>query len=225
MYHKLMLIWITKHFAFCCWPCEHAIFCYLFQRYSTHLQWVDGTVVYIYQVIAGHFSPSLGICSKVDFTQQRKNKRRKDFSFPLKLHRCNTNETIGFICERHLKSEKRIQITSPEIAENETFPTDLYLTCPSGHVTHKFLSCDLQNFCWARHLSSTTICESPLSHVPPNFVCSSETEQVPYPLVCDHRPDCRDYSDENFCVFPACSATSFECGNKQVTMILSLLMR
>ena len=156
--------------------------------------------------------------------QQLKNTPTQDFIFPLKLYSCNTNESVGFICERPLRSEKRTQIQSPEIAQNETVRTDLYLTCPSGHVTHKFLSCDLQNFCWARHLSSTTICESPLSHVPPNFVCSSEAEQVPYPLVCDHRPDCRDYSDENFCVFPPCSATSFECGNKQVTMILSGLM-
>ena len=106
---------------------------------------------------------------------------------------------------------------SHEIIHNETVWPYMYSMCPSSHLTHGFLSCDLQSTCWAHFASTGISCESPLLPVPPMFVCFDQIEQVPYPLLCDHRPDCRDHSDEDFCVFPDCSGVSFQCGTKQVT--------
>ena len=125
-------------------------------------------------------------------------------------------DRTDYVCEKPVKSEQQIPPQVPTIDQHEHDQTDLHSVCPPGHFTHSFLSCDPQGSCWARFASSGVICESPLQPSPPNFVCSNEIEQVPYPLVCDHRPDCSDHSDENFCVFPPCSGPSYHCGKTQV---------
>ena len=111
---------------------------------------------------------------------------------------------------------------------------DLRMTsCRDGHVTHEFLACDVQSACWARardaadFTSCRTLrdggrtasgsCAASLTPLPPSFPCSSGWGEVPYTLVCDHRDDCSDGSDEQFCVFPRCDGqTQFDCGNRQV---------
>jgi hypothetical protein len=41
---------------------------------------------------------------------------------------------------------------------------------------------------------------------------------VPYTLLRDHRPDCIDRSDEDFCVFRACAGGLLPCADlKQVS--------
>ena len=60
-------------------------------------------------------------------------------------------------------------------------------------------------------------CLAELDPLPPSFTCANEMHGVPYTVVCDHRVDCADRSDEDFCVFPPCHATlSYDCGNGQV---------
>nr|KAG5710971.1 hypothetical protein BaRGS_013705 [Batillaria attramentaria] len=50
----------------------------------------------------------------------------------------------------------------------------------------------------------------------PSLPEMNEIEHVPYTLVCDHRSDCKDDSDEDFCVFPPCDPfLQYHCGNKQ----------
>nr|KAG5699356.1 hypothetical protein BaRGS_008264 [Batillaria attramentaria] len=45
----------------------------------------------------------------------------------------------------------------------------------------------------------------------------NEIEHVPYTLVCDHRSDCNDDSDEDFCVFPPCDPLlHFMCGKHEL---------
>ena len=93
------------------------------------------------------------------------------------------------------------------------------LPCPSRHVTHDFLACDARSQCWAPHApSSASPCRAPLaSLLPPHFVCGDGAGSVPYPLVCDHRQDCGDSSDEQFCLFRPCARTQdFRCNNGQV---------
>ena len=107
--------------------------------------------------------------------------------------------------------------------------------CPGGHVTHSFLACDVQSACWGDDfvtyhsggdgwaVPTSSSCRAPLTSLPPSFECSEESrgQRVPYSMVCDHRPDCVDGSDEDFCVFPECDQNSqFQCNNKQVGLLV-----
>ena len=105
-----------------------------------------------------------------------------------------------------------------------------WVTCPTDHVTHAFLACDVSAFCWAGRnvtfsllpeswaLPASWSCPAPVTFLPPSFPCRSEEQRVPYSLVCDHRPDCADGSDEGFCTFLPCQwQTEFQCTNKQVS--------
>ncbi|XP_076442765.1 uncharacterized protein LOC143281438 [Babylonia areolata] len=88
--------------------------------------------------------------------------------------------------------------------------------CPSGHMTHNFLSCDVDSQCWADPTSTPASCQLPMESLPPVFACSDGTVEVPYTLVCDHRHDCSDGSDEVFCFFPPCATEGdFRCDNGQ----------
>ncbi|XP_076464779.1 uncharacterized protein LOC143296633 [Babylonia areolata] len=94
---------------------------------------------------------------------------------------------------------------------------DEYVTCPSGHVTQTFMACDVKSVCWANQIdASTEACDYHVTPPPPSMECMNGVDHVPYTLVCDHRPDCSDNSDENFCVFPSCRVLGkFQCSNKQ----------
>ena len=105
------------------------------------------------------------------------------------------------------------------------------VACPSGHVTHSFLACDLSISCWAEGsvtfslhpeswaLPTSQSCPVPqnMTSLSPSFPCRSDERRVPYSLVCDHRRDCLDGSDETFCKLIPCDWKSqFQCLNKQV---------
>ena len=187
--------------------CYHSI-----QRYRKHIQWTDGTVAYIYNVEA-RYSYGSAVCSILDFRPSRGNTRQQYLS-PVRQERCHVPYLMDYICERRGEHTKPQPVV---IIRNNNVKTNLYSFCPFGHVTHNFLSCDSQSQCWDRFVSSIAVCESPLLPMPPTLLCSNHAGRVPYPLVCDHRPDCADYSDEDFCVFLGCSGPSYQCGGKQVT--------
>ena len=105
-------------------------------------------------------------------------------------------------------------------------------TCPKDHVTHTFLTCDLSSDCWLEESGGHSArdgvkCSAPLRPLPPSFGCRETGQYVPYTLVCDHRQDCFDGTDEDFCVFGSenmsgtASAflclgdSSFRCGRSQ----------
>ena len=149
-------------------------------------------------------------CSHTDLELHNLN------GWPLILTLCDQPLKIAYVCEIPLKLEKLTGLQLPVFTRNEELHVLPFSTCPAGHVTYNFLSCDLQAACMPNHTLSIFFCGSSVLPPPPMFKCSSQMEQVPYPLVCDHRPDCRDHSDENFCIFRSCSGESFQCGNKQV---------
>ena len=181
------------------------------QRYRSNSQWTDGTIAYMFEIQQKlSASRTWEKCSLIDLESGIFE------GFPLILISCGLHEGKAFICEKQLKVDSPTRLQIPVLTRNEEIQVSSYSMCPAGHVTRKFLSCDLQAACLWYHTSSMLFCGSSLLPPPPMFKCSSEMEQVPYPLVCDHRPDCRDFSDENFCVFRSCSGKSFHCGNKQV---------
>ena len=97
------------------------------------------------------------------------------------------------------------------------------VVCPSGHLTHDFLSCDSRSACWAAASDARgarSRCLAPLRPLPPSFPCSDGAGTVPYSLVCDHRPDCSDSSDETFCDFPPCARGMWQCDNLQVGLLV-----
>ena len=93
------------------------------------------------------------------------------------------------------------------------------IVCPLGHVTHVFLACDIAVVCWESQRDDVTSCSAPITPLPPGFTCTNEAQSVPYTLVCDHRPDCVDSSDEDFCVHPPCPEDMLDCGNRQVSSL------
>ena len=144
----------------------------------------------------------------------------------------------GFICQHPDQSRgqnTQLLTTSPSLAKinvttvgrnsNRWRP----VICPSGHVTHTFLACDVATNCWAEGrvifslvpdswaLPTSQSCPAKMTSLPPSFVCQSEEQRVPYTLVCDHRPHCLDGSDEKFCKYSPCEwEFQFQCLNKQV---------
>ena len=113
------------------------------------------------------------------------------------------------------------------VSENIHFPATPNFTrsdfpfkvtsCPDGHVTHEMFACDLSSACWVNAATTSRSCRSSLQPLPPSFTCTTGLDDVPYTLVCDHRPDCKDSSDESFCDYPPCNLlTHFDCGNREV---------
>ena len=91
-------------------------------------------------------------------------------------------------------------------------------------MTHEMFACDAPSACWVDAVTNSRSCRSSLQPLPPSFTCTTGQYDVPYTLVCDHRPDCKDSSDESFCDFPSCDPiTQFDCGNGEVRSPLVLL--
>ena len=180
-------------------------------RYKRIFHWMDGTVGYL----PSPRVPHTGLCTRMrlDFESYR---------YKLITIDCDRQSIIvkDYVCEHKVKTKINGQSNAPVALVNPMPPDESshYVTCPLRHVTHQFLSCDLVSACWVQDERSALPCGPLVNPAPPMFSCSSGTEHVPYSLVCDYRPDCRDHSDEDFCVFPEsyCLSGSFHCGNQQV---------
>jgi len=122
-----------------------------------------------------------------------------------------------FLCE--IERVRDTSVSAPELSLlDPKWPSHMELVrCPSGHVTFNFLACDVHSHCWGRQGSYSFSCHAPLASLPPHFACADSVGRVPYSMVCDHRQDCRDNSDEDFCTFRSCTgADEFRCNNGQV---------
>ena len=139
--------------------------------------------------------------------------------------------TVQFVlCEKNMQSNKISSVESvifPSVSLSSlslTSTRKALTICPQGHVTHIFLSCDLETQCGhLRYLSVCTFIESPkavtdaspdainqtLTDRMPMYACSVHQVAIPFTLVCDFISDCPDRSDESFCIHPSCNA--FAC--------------
>ncbi|KAL8618378.1 hypothetical protein ACOMHN_047450 [Nucella lapillus] len=133
---------------------------------------------------------------------------------------CSEKRSAPFLCEED-NSKTNVGVSQINLAtdiKGDFVPA--HVICRGGYMTHAFLACDLPSACWAEEtgnldqngVPSPAWCPAPLTSLPPSFLCSSGVQHVPFTLVCDHRHDCRDHSDEHFCVFPPCSGQKlFSC--------------
>ena len=109
-----------------------------------------------------------------------------------------------------------------------------FVQCPAGHVTQVYRADDASSHCLATGDAVYTFscglthgdCSRKLVSLPDLFECANDAQHVPYSFVCDHRRDCLDDSDENFCVFPGCGGLEtknmFECDNREVYKFIAL---
>ena len=135
---------------------------------------------------------------------------------------CSERATSQFVCEFYplgsSQAEKEnsancgyssILINGTKHEDKLRLPTTT--TCPDGHVTHDFLSCDPTTDCFAG--TDVDTCETENGGVIPLFTCEDGVQTLAFTLVCNHQEDCRDGSDEDRCVFEACEG--FLCDNLQ----------
>ena len=186
-------------------------------RYKNMWKHIDGTIAhYTGNMPAGQVA--IPNCAFLEADIITKYKRQKPyFASYLCEHPVIRNNTTP--ATRRKRVIQLSQILSEEIWLNNSS----FITCPDAHVTHTFLSCDVESSCWALDFSTSVSCPAPLTPLPPSFTCNNGVQHVPYTLVCDHRSDCSDRSDERFCVFTPCNVTSqFECKSKEVGNLLAL---
>ncbi|XP_070179106.1 G-protein coupled receptor GRL101-like [Littorina saxatilis] len=98
--------------------------------------------------------------------------------------------------------------------KNQDFPLPV-LACQDEHVTFPFLPCQSPSL--QVYLSDNfTAIKKPVQEEIPSFTCDNGVQQVPYTLLCDHRQECSDNSDEDFCQFQPCSgSTPLQCGSSK----------
>ena len=198
--------------------------CVCFQRYGAVWKWVDGSTAffrgqlkrkspYTSHAISRPVCAALGANDKSVYLE------------------CSAKINAGAVCELKSRLEheffRSVQSTEVHLASHvpPTFPL-YYVICAReerhknlSHVTHGFLACDVLSDCFTTSdQASSRLCKRVMDPSPPSFTCHNNVQHVPYMLVCDHRHDCTDGSDEDFCVFPPCEDPSinFHCGDGQV---------
>ena len=135
----------------------------------------------------------------------------------LSVINCDGLQEVDFLCEIPMEADRQSQ-SGIALLEPENPASSLpgMAECHGQEATLQFLGCGAMS---SVRSPDTTVC-------PHNtwdldnlwFQCRDHGACVPYTLVCDHRPDCDDGSDEDFCSFEPCSSTQFECRDgKQVS--------
>ena len=200
-------------------PCQ-------FISYRRTLQWHDGTVSFTDDI------PFLGMDCFCMYGLYA-------FHLETRTNPCNLRSRLYYLCEFDISRDKhafdkKSQALLPDrlIANMTEYPTGRVM-CPEGHMTHSQFACEAQTFCFAGRRQvpvdltgspADASCPAPLKPLPPYFRCQGRLQVVAYTVVCDHRQDCADSSDEDFCVFPACRPGSdIMCDNGQVSYVLRVI--
>ena len=182
--------------------------------YRANLVWPDNTVVYV----VNHFIMKYGKGSMYIFNAFHVN--------ALHVIRMDLNELANFVCEQileHIHSSRPVEFLHGNASSFLFQQTGQSLfSCPAGHVTHGFLSCDRKSRCgqavcyFVRETRNTGKVVSAVQHSADPvamYSCTGVDTEVSYSLLCDFRQDCADNSDESFCYHPPC--TEFTCTNGQ----------
>ncbi|XP_070198384.1 G-protein coupled receptor GRL101-like [Littorina saxatilis] len=166
------------------------------EMYQTAWLWSDQTLAVRFDITVGYFFPPL--CAAL---------RKANDS--LKTVSCGKPRNAGFLCLITPKSStsKGNNLDKPGITlpKHSAWTMKGMANCSDWHITHKFLACDVPSNCSADNPQKVQACADNFTPSMPYFTCRNGVELIPYTLVCDHRSDCCDKSDEDFCVYPDCT--------------------
>ena len=198
-------------------------------RYRNSWIWSDGTVANYVNIVPDKDMT----CAAIRQPHLHNDNSNSNNNRSLTTLHCTTPHRAQIVCEadrdrRQDRPEASSPPRLPDVSQSawdrlrSGAAPDAFTQCPAGHVTHTFLACDVQSACG--FAEDYVTCAAPLSPLPPMFKCTCADETVPYSVVCDHRSDCKDSSDEDFCVFQACKgADRFRCSSHQVWLAPNLM--
>ena len=184
--------------------------------YRVNYFWPDKSVVYI----ANQFTMKKGTSHTYTF--------HVSYSKELYVSRPEQKGHINFVCEKILDHMHAFGSRPVEFLRGNTSlfffqqTGQSLVTCPAGHVTHYFLSCDQKSGCGqtvcyfvreTRNAGKVISAIEHSAHTVAMYSCTGVDTEVSHSLLCDFRQDCADNSDESFCYHPPC--TEFTCTNGQ----------
>ncbi|KAL8610881.1 hypothetical protein ACOMHN_056736 [Nucella lapillus] len=128
-------------------------------------------------------------------------------------------------CSRHLKASYLCEVKKPEQTSSlhrgtiSPFPFPSASVLDHAHMspcgkkgsTYSFLQCDRLTQCYGATLEEMQVCLERRQDVNETSFTCANGQVVHYSLVCDHRLDCDDGSDEDFCRFLPCLDGQFLC--------------
>ena len=212
-------------------------------RYRLMLQWEDGTIAYHQNVITHDYTYPV-TCGVLDMNWPSRHvvylADTLHASLAHVLCEVDYNSLHNEALTRNRSEERThrsetIMLSQPDQPSTTLSPSS-FVICPDKHVTHAFLACDASSACWAENqlifddlkeswdIPSSSSCPASMTSLPPSFLCASGIRRVPYTLVCDHRADCLDNSDEDFCQFPPLEGiSSLRCGGSTQVKIIQFL--
>ncbi|KAL8562040.1 hypothetical protein ACOMHN_031811 [Nucella lapillus] len=172
-------------------------------RYSSLWQWSDKTIAYFMSI---HY-PSKAVyppyCAVFEVGRHY-----------LTVSSCNSPMPANYLCEMEFQEKEfsqHLEIVLPTPSRRASTLSQM-TECPNNDTTYTFLQCNWGSHCYGDGENEINQCLREYPQVGETmFTCTSQTQQVHYTLVCNHRPDCTDGSDEDFCVQPPCRADDFSC--------------
>ena len=201
-------------------------------RYRHAVMWESGSIAYHAKTMSEVKQP---LCGSL--------KLGLPFRIPFAMLQCNAKLPGYVLCELDTDTDLARNITAKHLVEmvrpdtnhtvsprNTSSPfAENLISCPASHITFTFLACDVLSRCYAEsddviyvdqsrdyHLPTRSSCPAPLTSLPPALLCQNGGHRVAYTLVCDHRDDCGDGSDEDFCVFPPCEMNApLQCSSSK----------
>ena len=208
-------------------------------RYKHTVTWEDGTIAYAthYEKLINTGYPYCGkMLARGSEFEELKTRAREIWTNLVRLSKCTDLRWPMFgtyLCEFDNPSTLTNRpVSKVQIADlkQPALPPG-FVSCPSRHITHTYFACDMLSACWAGYdvafgssrktwdIPSHDTCPISMTSLPPSYACARLEQRIPYTLVCDHRQDCTDNSDEDFCFHAKCLGHYKQCGNtKQVSL-------
>ena len=188
-----------------------AVYFLLYCRYSTLWQWTDGTIA-LYYDFDWHlqFSPTYCAAYHEDIDDNPLLSINA-----LRVIKCDSQLKIDFLCEIPSKSDlhlQSVQLSDILLPKPVKPASDIQgiVECNDRCAAWQFLGCDSSS--GVRDSEGTPPCPHDRRDLDSLwFQCRDNSGCVPYTLVCDHRQDCADGSDEDFCVVQPCTYTQSAC--------------